>query len=146
MPSPLRKALDAAADLPIRRFPRITVGPGLSELTQEVKQDLSTDQRYGYELVNAIRTGKLSAEIARLEVGPVCHSRWLTTANRFLRLWVGQHGLSGKTKRNMRLIVEYIVGVCYPTCTEGAPICLQQLQLADTAAEPGGGGNRLPAP
>ena len=89
MPSPLGKELEAAAALPIRRFPRITVGPGLPELTQEVKQDLSTDQRYGYELVNAIRTGKLSAEIAHLEVGPVCHSRWLTTANRFLRLWVG---------------------------------------------------------
>ena len=96
------------------------------------------DQRYGYELVRAIRSGNVPAEVAHLEIGPACHSRWLTTANRFLRLWVSRHGFKGETNRKLRLIVEYVVGVYYPTWfaykvrnnwIEGPRICLQQLQL-----------------
>ena len=50
-----------------------------------------------------------------LEIGPVNHSRWLTTACRFLRLWVSKHRLKvGKNLTNLKLIVEFIVGVYIP--------------------------------
>src|SRR6218665_2288308 len=49
-----------------------------------------------------------------LKIGPVSHSRWLTTANRFCHIYVSKHGLSGKTLINLRLIVEYVVSVYYP--------------------------------
>ena len=52
--------------------------------------------------------------MALLEIGPVNHSRWLTTANRLLRLWVSKHGLRGRCAKNLKLIVEFIVGVYYP--------------------------------
>ena len=63
----------------------------------------------------AVKIGVLPERLAMLEIGPVNHSRWLTTACRFLRLWVSQHGLKvGKTFNNLRLIVNFIVGVYIP--------------------------------
>ena len=95
-------------------FPRISVGPPLIKLSDKFIQDLSTDQHYGYKIVCAVRDGVLPARIALLEIGPVNHSRWLTTANRLLRLWVSKHGLKGKNLKNLRFIVEFIIGVYYP--------------------------------
>lgn len=56
----------------------------------------------------------LPARLALLEIGPVNHSRWLTTANRLLRLWVSKHRLKGKNLKNLPFIVEFIIGVYYP--------------------------------
>ena len=42
------------------------------------------------------------------------HSRWLTTANRLLRLWVSKHRLNRKNSNNLRFIVEFIIAVYYP--------------------------------
>ncbi len=44
----------------------------------------------------------------------MCHSRWLTTALRFCRIWVSKHGLKGKLLKNLRMIIEFIVGVYMP--------------------------------
>ena len=52
--------------------------------------------------------------MAHLEIGPVSHSRWLTTALRFLRIWISRHGLKGRQLQNLKLIVEFIVGVYMP--------------------------------
>lgn len=109
------KLLDSVTELDINpNFPRISVGPPLIKLSDKVIQDLSTDQHYGYKIVCAVRDGVLPARIALLEIGPVNHSRWLTTANRLLRLWVSKHGLKGKNLKNLRFIVEFIIGVYYP--------------------------------
>ena len=113
---PLGKALDDVTDLPIKKnFKKVTCGSELISLSTEVVNDLSSDQKYGYEIVSAIRAGSLSPRLADLDIGPVNHSRWLTTANRFLRMWVSQHKFKGKEAKNLKLIVEYIVGVYYPT-------------------------------
>ena len=55
--------------------------------------NLHHGEHYGYKIVCAIRNGVLPAGLALLEIGSVNHSRWLTTANRLLRLWVSKHGL-----------------------------------------------------
>ena len=136
---PLGKMLDAATDLEIDpNFTRITVGPPLTHLPDDVLKDLSTDQFYGYMMINTIRTGVLPERLAHLEIGPVCHSRWLTTALRFLRIWISKHGLKGKKLQNLRMIVEFIVGVYMPnwfnikikhSWVEGARHVLFQLEL-----------------
>ena len=95
-------------------FTPIVVGPPLVKLPDKVIEDLSTDQHYGYKMVCAIRDGVLPARLALLEIGPINHSRWLTTANRLLRLWVAKHGLKGKHLKNLQFIVEFIIGVYYP--------------------------------
>ena len=61
----------------------------------------------------AIRAGVVSVNLANMEIGPVNHSRWLTTGNRFMRLYVSKHGFKGKNLKNLKLIVEFIV-VYYP--------------------------------
>ena len=109
------KLLDSVTELDINpNFPQISVGPPLIKLSDTVIQDLSTDQHYGYKIVCAVRDGVLPARIALLEIGPVNHSCWLTTANRLLRLWVSKNGLKGKNLKNLRFIVEFIIGVYYP--------------------------------
>ena len=109
------KMLDNATELEINpSFTKLSIGEPLISLSDDVVKDLSTDQAYGYRIIQAIRTGELPTDLALLEIGPVSHSRWLTTANRLCRIWVSNHGLKGKTLKNLKLIVEYIVGVYYP--------------------------------
>ena len=50
----------------------------------------------------------------RQEIGPVNHSRWLTTATRFLRIWCSKHGLKGKNLENLKQIVYQIMKVYIP--------------------------------
>ena len=88
--------------------------PSLIELDEDIIADLSTDQKYGYRMVNAIRTKDVPVDLANLDIGPLCHSRWLTTAYRFMRLYVCKHGFTGKNLTNLKLIVEFIIGVYYP--------------------------------
>ena len=73
-----------------------------------------------------------------LEIGPVCHSRWLTTELRFCRIWVSLHGLSAINLQNLTWIAEFIVGVYFPnwfnikvkSCwVEGSRHTLYQLEL-----------------
>lgn len=112
---PIGKLLPSTTELPINEeFTPITIGSPLIKLSEEVLDDLSTDQYYGYRLVTAIREGVLPKSLALLEIGPVNHSRWLTTANRVLRLYVSLHDLQGKEDHNLRLLTEFIVGVYYP--------------------------------
>lgn len=133
------KMLDTATELEIDpAFTKISTGESPISLSDDVIQDLSTDQAYGYRITQAIRTGVLPTDLALLEIGPVNHSRWLTTANRLCRMWVSKHGLKGKTRTNFRLIIEYIVGVYFPcwfnikvkhSWIEGPRHILYQLQM-----------------
>ena len=61
------------------KFTPVRIGYPLIELDQEVIDDLSTDQKYAYRIVLAVRSGILSADLANMDIGPVCHARWLTT-------------------------------------------------------------------
>src|SRR6218665_120153 len=109
------KVLDTATDIEIDpSFTKLSIGEPLISLSDNVFKYLSTDQAYGYYITQYIRTGKLPTDLALLEIGPVSHSRWFTTANRLCRIWVSKHGLKGKILHNLRLIVEYIVCVYYP--------------------------------
>lgn len=107
--------LPLATDLDINQnFTPICVGPPLIKLSEEVIQDLSTDQHYGYRIVTAMREGVLPQKLALLEIGPVNHSRWLATANRILRLYISNHGLEGEDLENLEKISEFIISVYYP--------------------------------
>ena len=62
------------------------MGPPPFELEDDVIDNLSTDQKYGYRIVMAIRAGVVSVVLANMDIGPICHSRWLTFANRVCRM------------------------------------------------------------
>ena len=60
----------------------------IPQLSSQAVNDLSTDQRYLYEMCQAVSMGKVSEELGRRSPGALHHARWLTRANRILRLYV----------------------------------------------------------
>ncbi|KAK2577113.1 hypothetical protein KPH14_011881 [Odynerus spinipes] len=60
----------------------------IPEIEQNVVDQMSTDQKYLYKICQAVGAGICSSELANCQPGKMAHSRWLTTANRILRLYV----------------------------------------------------------
>lgn len=86
---------------------------------------MSTDQRYLLQMSHAISSGNCPPSLANREPGAMHHARWLTTANRILRLYVSQK----KPTENLKKLVKFIANVYAPTwfdikknksCVEGA--------------------------
>ncbi|ESN93205.1 hypothetical protein HELRODRAFT_181125 [Helobdella robusta] len=82
----------------------------LPDLTKNVVNELSTDQKYLYEICQAVLTGSCSPELANRQPGNLSHSRWLTCANRLLRLYVSTPDPS----ESLQILVEYVVKVYDP--------------------------------
>ena len=59
----------------------------IKEIPFEVEKELSRDARLLYKLGLAVQTGNVSSEVAASTIGPPLHARWLTTADRDLRLY-----------------------------------------------------------
>ena len=73
-----------------------------------ISDDLSTDQKYLAKIYNCVRTGSIDDALAVQDPGNISHARWLTTANRFLRLYLSTCDPS----ENLVRIVKYIM-LCY---------------------------------
>ena len=77
----------------------------------EVKcDDLSTDQKYLLEIHCAFSKGIVDYPVFYRGPGALCHSRWLTTANRILRLYVTMSNPS----ENLLLLTEFLMKVYAP--------------------------------
>lgn len=124
------KALEYCERSPIVAFKKIpTTLPKLD------LKELSTDQRYLYEMVEAIGKGDVPPSLAIRNPGKMAHSRWLTTANRILRLYVATTDASS----NLQILTEYVVKVyavtwfqikSQPSCTEGAKHLFEIIKLS----------------
>ncbi|KAJ6617794.1 hypothetical protein Bhyg_17838, partial [Pseudolycoriella hygida] len=96
--------LGDCVNLPIVKFERVTTK--LPNLTNDMQiKDLSTDQKYLYEICEAISTGIFSQSLSERRCGNLCHSRWLTLANSVLRLYVGTRTPS----KNLKTLVHFIM-------------------------------------
>ncbi|CAG5000463.1 unnamed protein product [Parnassius apollo] len=126
---PIGSELQKCETMPIVEF---TVIP--STLPEIPRNDLSTDQKYLYDVMNAISTGVFTSDLANIEPGPLSHSRWLTTANRILRLY------ATKTDplENLMILATYVMKVygpmwftikCNPSCINGAKHLWQTISL-----------------
>jgi hypothetical protein len=62
------------------------------------KNDLITDQKYLHEMHQAVSSGMLSEDLAKRSPGSLNHARWVTTANRILRLYVSVESPSKNLK------------------------------------------------
>lgn len=69
--------------------------------------DLSTDQAYLRDICKLISGDESYRAVINRAPGPICNSRWLTTANRILRLYIG----TKKPTKNLRTLVEFITKV-----------------------------------
>ncbi|XP_055922808.1 uncharacterized protein LOC129953593 [Eupeodes corollae] len=115
----LGKALESCDSLPIQGFEKIMV-----ELPPITIEHLSTDQKYLYEMCEAVSNGNVDLELANRQPGRMSHSRWLTTANRILRLYVGTE----KPSKELLVLATYIIKVYVfvwfqiktkPSCLDG---------------------------
>ena len=73
--------------------------------------DLSTDQNYLSEISLAVTSGQFHDDLAHKYPGNMCHSRWLTLANRVLRL----HASVSSPSENLKTLADFIINVCAPT-------------------------------
>ena len=95
----LGQVLNQVEEMPYNpRFKVIKPGPNFPDLSQDVIDDLSTDQQYGYRMILAISAGSVPKDLFMLAIGGVSLARWLTTANRFLKMWVSHHNFIGKSE------------------------------------------------
>ena len=50
----------------------------------EVMADLSWGQQIGFKMLKALEVGSVPPSLQKMMIGPTDHSRWLTTANRYV--------------------------------------------------------------
>jgi len=81
---PIGKAIQACESMPVVQCSPIT----LENFPSVDNTDLSSDQKYLFDMCQVIAAGVCQEDIALRKPGPVVHSRWLTTASRILRLYI----------------------------------------------------------
>ena len=107
---PIGKLLGKVHEMPVNyKFKAIPEGEDLIHLPEDIIKTLSTDQHNCYLLVKAIKTGDLSKDLANKKGAPINHSRWLTTGQALLMLWIREHNLQGEKLRKFELIVNYVI-------------------------------------
>lgn len=82
----------------------------LSENISEISNTISTDQSYLFNICSAISKGICDVNLASRCPGNLCHSRFLTTANRLCRLYISTTNPS----QFLILLVKYILWVYAP--------------------------------
>ena len=84
---PIGKLINSALDFPISaNIPEIDVEINLPDMEVEILNDLSSDQKYLYDIVSAIKNRDMSVSL-KCKIGPHNHARWLNLANRLCRLF-----------------------------------------------------------
>lgn len=101
------KSLNNCEQLPVKQFSAIECQ--LPDITK-TRTDLSTDQLYLLEICRAIQQGNCNENLAKRNPGKICHSRWLTTANRILRLYMSTETPS----RNLLILTHFVLKVYAP--------------------------------
>lgn len=71
---------------------------------------LSTDQKYLFEMCKAISVGCVHPSLAARKCGPINKARWVTTACRYLRVYVAEENPS----ENFQTIIQFILKVYAP--------------------------------
>lgn len=84
-------------------------------------KDLSKDQQYLLQICEAVQSGFCPEDLAYKNPGPIVHSRWLTTANRLLRLYIA----TKQPNKKLRNLVSFIIKVYAPVwfSIRKAPYC-----------------------
>lgn len=101
---PIGKTLKRSFYLKVVKFKRIPIElPVLPE-------NISTDQKYLYEICKSISSGKCPTSLSMRYPGNISHSRWLTTANHILRTYIG----TPKPSLNLVTLTHFIMKVYAP--------------------------------
>ena len=129
----------------VDKFPKVDIGEDLPELTNDVVNDLSSDQYMLYLAWDSVRSGNLRKELLSLTPGPISHSRWLTLALRLLLLHMTDHKLKGKHKKNLQDLVSFLMTNYIPMwftikrlgrLQDSAQVLFKQIQLIKLLKKP----------
>ena len=103
-------------------------------LNEDMLNDLSSDQKYLYDIVHTIRSGNASQDLSVRKPGPLNHARWATLANRVCQFYI----LTDNPSKNLYTITHFIVTNYAPNwfsikqsplCTDGAKHVYLTIQL-----------------
>ena len=83
--------------------------PACIELTDEVVNNLSTDQKNAYRKIKAVTSGILSKELSKIKCGTMCQSRSGTTREALMMILMSHHGLKGEDYKKLRVLVTFCV-------------------------------------
>lgn len=100
------KDLETCEQRPVVNFEPIS-----ADLPKFSLQGLSTDQTYLFEIVHAVSTGEYQNDLMNKTPGKMSHARWLTRANRILRLYVS----TASPNEKLVVLATYVVKVYAPT-------------------------------
>lgn len=103
---PIGKQLTSCQDLPVVEYNKID-----SVFPEVDFKELSTDQKYLWDICQATLTGECPKELERRNPGNISHARWLTLANRILRLYIATRNPTPKLKN----LAEFIMKVYAPS-------------------------------
>lgn len=98
------KALETCETLPVVSFKKMVVN--IPDIIIE-KKDLSTDQSYLRDICRFIGGDESCRAVVNRSPGALNHSRWLTMANRTLRVYIG----TKNPTKNLVVLVEFICKV-----------------------------------
>ena len=60
-----------------------------------------------------MKTGVLPLDLANTKCDPINQSRWLTTGQAYMMLWMRQHGVEGETLVKFEIIIKFIISVYF---------------------------------
>ncbi|KAE8737193.1 hypothetical protein FOCC_FOCC017345 [Frankliniella occidentalis] len=128
---PLGQQMKNCLELPVVRFQPIPLELPDPDLDSAI---LSKDQRYTLDMARAISAGECPPELAARNPGTVNHSRWGTTANRLMRLYVGTKRPSAALKNIVTIIIKMYVPMWFAVkmrwqCWEGPKHLAQMAAL-----------------
>jgi hypothetical protein len=127
---PIGSALLNCEQIPVVEFMAIE-----TDLPSVTNNDLSTDQKYLLDICRAISSGHCPDDLAQRDPGRLAHSRWVTTANRILRLYVAMLQPSPQLQTLATYVVKVYVPMWFqikakPSCTEGAKHLWKTIRLS----------------
>lgn len=85
---PIGKKLLGCQDLPVINFQKIESVFCEKVLPEVNIKELSTDQKYLFNISRAVISGECPPNLAKTNPGNISHARWLTMANRIMRLYI----------------------------------------------------------
>ena len=100
-----QQIINNVSSLPITKFKSIPFDQ-FPDIPDEVVKDLSWDQKYLYRIIQSIICGEVPDDLAAIEPGPPCTSRWNTLWERICRLYVSTEKPSKELKRLTNIIVK----------------------------------------
>ncbi|KAK4880956.1 hypothetical protein RN001_004275 [Aquatica leii] len=97
--------------------------------------DFSTDQNYLFEICQVITSGHCNTSLSNRKPGKLAHSRWVTTANRILRLYISSENPSSSLMKLTEFIMNVYAPMWFsiksqPTCNYGAKHLLKSIRLS----------------